>query len=74
MTTKTTKAIGRLARDICYNGFASRKDVGCSKTEYWKRLSPEKQAEYVREASWFCYTVKRMGRANIEKIFAGNLE
>lgn len=37
--------IEKLARDVCYNGFASRRDVGCSKAAYWKRLSDEKRAE-----------------------------
>lgn len=69
-----TKAVEKLARDICYNGFASPKDAGCTKAAYWKRLSPEKRAEYVREASYFCFMVKRLGREKINAIFYGDLE
>lgn len=74
LTTRMTKAVERLARDICYNGFARPQDAGCSKVQYWERLSPEKRAEYVQEASWFCYTIRRLGRAKILTILDNNIE
>lgn len=71
---KRLTPIEKIARDYCWAGFASPKHAGCTKAQYWNRLSPEKRDEYIREASYFCYHVKRLGLATVQSILADSIE
>lgn len=52
--------LDKLAREICWAGFADPKCAGCTKAAYWKRLSDEKRAEYRTEAEHFAYLASRI--------------
>jgi hypothetical protein len=66
--------IEKIAREYCWAGFARPELAGCTKAAYWKRLSNEKRQEYIREASQFCYRVRRLGRAWMLEIIDGEIE
>lgn len=50
----------KLAREICWAGFAHPKHVGKTKTQYWKSLTDEKRAEYRAEAEYWAYLHDRI--------------
>lgn len=67
-------AIEKIAREYCWAGFAAPEHAGCTKAAYWRRLSQEKREEYIREASYFCYHVKRLGLGTMQAIIKDNIE
>lgn len=60
--------IEKIARDICWGEFAAPRQVGCTKTVYWRRLSSQKKTEYIGDASKMCWWIKKIDRAIIEKL------
>lgn len=49
------KPLDKLARDICWLGFANPKEVGRTKAAYWKSLPEETRENYRKEASHFVW-------------------
>lgn len=49
------KPIDKLARDICWIGFADKRSVGKTKAAYWKSLPEETRDNYRKEASHFVW-------------------
>lgn len=47
--------LDKLAREICWAGFACPKLVGRTKAQYWKDLTDEKRTEYRLEAERWAY-------------------
>lgn len=50
----------KLAREICWLGFADPKNAGCTKTEYWRRIDPNAKRDYLDDARRFCSLYRRM--------------
>lgn len=59
-TTKRTKDIERLARDICWSEFMRPRGVGKTKAAYWNGVSAEKKAEYIRDTRHLILWVGRI--------------
>lgn len=70
---KRLTPIEKIARDYCWAGFAVPRHAGCTKAQYWLRLSDEKRAEYVKEASYFCYNVRRLGLRTMHQIIINEI-
>lgn len=70
--TKRMKLMERLARDVCWAGFAARAAAkgGNTPASYWKSL-PESTREYYRgEARYLMFLLGRLDRALIDQIAA----
>jgi hypothetical protein len=65
--TRLEKEIDRLARDICWAGFLRPKTVGCTKIQYWQRVTDRAKGEYRLEARQLLSTVRRLGLKRLEK-------
>lgn len=69
MTERTAyrqKAIERLACDICWAGFAVAKHAGCTKLEYWARVTESAKQDYRAQAGQLLSLVRRLGIKRIE--------
>jgi hypothetical protein len=50
----------KCARDICWAGFASPKDVGRTKAAYWRELPDETRYKYMREAQYIAWLITKV--------------
>ena len=62
--------IEKLAREICWREFSTptKKNVGCTKAEYWERVSESKKAEYLRDARFLKTVIPRLPRVIVEEL------
>lgn len=66
----------RVAREICWREFAakpSRKAVGLSKTEYWKRVSETSKEGYTRDAKFLLTILPRLPEEMVKKLIASTV-
>jgi hypothetical protein len=58
-----TDRLERLAMDICWAEFIGnpRKAAGCSKTQYWKKVTDEAKVSYRKDAERLMYWTKKLG-------------
>lgn len=59
MRAKHTKAIERLAADICWAEFP-RRPTYTTKRAYWAGVHPDKKAEYIEDARWLVFMACRL--------------
>lgn len=53
-------AIEKLARRICWLGFAQPSKTGWTEAAYWRSLPPEMHEKYLEEASWLEWIVGKL--------------
>ena len=53
------REIVKLARDICWAEF-TRKPKEDTKVAYWRKVHPEKQADYIESARWLVFITKKL--------------
>lgn len=64
MRPKHTKAIDRLAADICWAEFPRRpKDT--TKRAYWAGVHPDRKAEYIADARWLVFMSCRLSQGRV---------
>lgn len=57
--------VGRLARRICWLGFADPKKTGWTEHAYWASLPSETRAEYCDEAERLCWLLDNLQRSDV---------
>lgn len=51
--------IEKLARDICWAGFIGKPPTPHTKASYWRQISPEARADYLRSARYWVAIAKK---------------
>ena len=60
----------RLAREICWVGFANPKAVGTTKAAYWDKLPERTKDEYRKQAREFIWLTRTLKPAYVADVLA----
>lgn len=59
--SKRMNPIEKLAREICWAGFTTKEGrKGKTKARYWRTLPSDTRQDYVRDARWFAFMMRRV--------------
>lgn len=58
--------IEKLARDLCWAGFAGPKPKG-TKAQYWESVAPEAKARYLEDAKLIRWALGKLGPERIQR-------
>lgn len=57
---KTLSATEKLARDICWAGFANPKNAGTTKNRYWENITPNARKLYCEHAAELIWWTRKL--------------
>jgi hypothetical protein len=59
--SKKNKEIDDLARELCWTGFHYPETQGCTKHQYWRKITERSRAAYREDIVNLLNTIRRLG-------------